>query len=218
MAASSICEGKGNQIRVAKVFGEVHPFCLFFSQCLGVRFYIHPFPPAYLFVTLESSLPYLGNKWPPRRAQNSKVIYLFDMCFPVCFLQPWDKSCVNCGWLCPSHLRGMNQFPATFITCGLKSNLINASFIWYGLKLYITHSENRQEREQPILNKNSVKDLDGILLRKHLPSLIGFHGKPSQIVTEICVYEAWTSVYLTCSDITLQIILYRRISASSKTL
>ena len=105
-------------------------------------------------MTLERSLPYLGNKWPSQRAQNTQVIYLFDMCFPVCFLQPWDKSCVNCGCLCPSHWRGMNQLPAAFITCCLKSSLINASFIWYGLKLHITHSENGQERQQPITNKN----------------------------------------------------------------
>ena len=127
-------------------------------------------------MTLESSLPYLGNKWPLQRVQNSRVIYLFDMCFPVCFLQPWDKSCVNCGWLSPSHWRGMNQFPASFITCCLKSSLINASFIWYGLKLYITHLENGRETEQPITNKNSIGDLDGTMLRKDLQSLICFHG------------------------------------------
>lgn len=149
-------------------------FFFLFFKCSGMQFHIHPFPLAYLFMTLESSLPYLGNKWPPRRTQNSQVIYLSDMCFPVCFLQPWDKSCVNCGWLCPSHLRGMNQFPAAFITCCLKSSLINASFIWYGLKLYITRSENGRHREQ-ITNKNSIGDLDGTMLRKHLQFLIRFN-------------------------------------------
>ena len=69
-------------------FPEANPFCSFFPKGLGIQLHIHPFPLAYLFMTLESSLPYLGNKWPPRRAQNSEVIYLSDMCFPVCFLQP----------------------------------------------------------------------------------------------------------------------------------
>lgn len=75
----------------------------------------------------------------------------------------------------PQSLRGMNQFPAAFITCCLKSSLINASFIWYGLKLYITHSENgRKGSSRP--TKKTVRDLDGMMLRKHLQSLICFHG------------------------------------------
>lgn len=49
---------------------------------------IHFLLPAYLPPALECILPYLGDKWPPRRAPSSRAIYLPDMCFPVCFLQP----------------------------------------------------------------------------------------------------------------------------------
>lgn len=146
---------------------------------------------------LKSSLPYLGNKWPPQNAQNSIVIYLFDICFPICFLQPWDKS-VSTGGLCSSQWRGMNQLPAAFTTCCLKSSQINASFIWYGLKLYITHSENGQKRRSQ--TKIPSGDLDEMMLTKHLQSLVCFNAEAWPNSNRNLCLSSLTSIYLTHND------------------
>lgn len=71
-----------------------------------------------IFSALECILPYLGDEWPPQRALSSRAIYLFDMCFPVCFLQPWDNQLSSdntpCQWqraAQPVHSGAVNSSP-----------------------------------------------------------------------------------------------------------
>lgn len=57
------------------------------------------------------------------RELSSRAIYLFDMCFPVCFLQPWDNQLSSDSALCqwqraaqPVHSSAMNSFPCQSLT------------------------------------------------------------------------------------------------------
>lgn len=103
------------------------------AQVPPQRLHIHFLLPAYLPPALECILPYLGDKWPPRRALNSRAIYLPDMCFPVCFLQPWAMAGLWQPqlWHCwrvtrPLHSGLRINALAIFIIYCSKSSLIDA--------------------------------------------------------------------------------------------
>lgn len=81
----------------------------------------------------------------------------------------------------------------------LKSSQINASFIWYGLKLYITHSENGQKRSRS-QKKIPSGDLDEMMLRKHLQSLVCFNAEAWPNSNRNLCLSSLTSIYLTHND------------------
>lgn len=148
-----------------------------------------PFP-WLIFLWLESSLPYLRNKWLPQELKAA-IIYVWRVL--PCLFSSLETGVVSTVDGCaPVTWETWINFPAAFITHCFKSSLINASFTCCGLKNYRTCSEDR---------------------RQWFPSQAPTWGvrlmlNPNQTLKEPCLWNV-TWIYLICNDMIWQAMLFR---------